>query len=110
MNVLHSRTCVSVALLAGALLAAPASARAQATAGEAIDGQYIVVLKDQTTGTGAERAKTRVRDRGGKVQREYSRVVKGFSAKLTEKALAEVRGDPAVAYVEPDRVITLDAT
>src|SRR4051812_33469129 len=110
MNVLHSRTRVSVALLAGALLVAPASAWAQATAGEAIDGQYIVVLKDQATGAGADQAKTRIRNRGGKVQREYSRVLKGFSAKLPEQALAEVRSDPAVDYVEPDRVITLDAT
>jgi subtilisin family serine protease len=109
-NVLHSRTCVSVALLAGALLVAPSSAGAQATAGEAIDGQYIVVLKDQTTGAGAQNAKTRVRERGGRVQREYSHVVNGFSAKLTQQALAEVRSDPAVDYVEPDRVITLDTT
>ena len=46
----------------------------------------------------------------GKVQREYGRVLKGFSAKLDAKALAEVRKRPAVDYVEPDRVITLDAT
>jgi subtilisin family serine protease len=108
--VLHSRTRASVALLAGALLATPASAGAQATAGEAIDGQYIVVMKDQATGAGADQAKTRVRNRGGKVQREYSRALKGFSAKLSDQALAEVRSDPAVDYVEPDRVITLDAT
>ena len=37
-------------------------------------------------------------------------MLKGFSAKLDAKALAEVRKDPAVDYVEPDRVITLDAT
>ena len=110
MNVLHTRTRVPIALLAGALFVAPSSARAQATAGEAVDGQYIVVLKDQTTGAAADKAKTRVRNRGGKVQREYSRVLKGFSAKLTKDALAEVRSDPAVDYVEPDRVITLDAT
>jgi Peptidase inhibitor I9 len=68
------------------------------------------VLKDEASGAAAEQAKTRVRNRGGQVQREYSRALKGFSAKLSKAALAEVQGDPAVAYVEPDRVITLDAT
>jgi subtilisin family serine protease len=109
--VLHPRTCVSAALLAGTLLLAPTAASAQTTtAGEAIDGQYIVVLKDQTTRAGADSAKTRVRNRGGKVQHEYGRVLNGFSATLTPKALTDVRSDPAVAYVEPDRVIALDAT
>jgi aqualysin 1 len=98
---------LTLALVAGTFVAAalPAGARAQE-----IPGQYIVVLKDQASGTAAAKAKTRVRNRGGKVQREYSRVLKGFSAKLSDEALAEVRGDPAVAYVEPDRVIELDAT
>jgi subtilisin family serine protease len=109
-QVQDSRTFVAAALLAAALLAAPSGAAAQSTAGEAIDGQYIVVLKDQTTGAGADNAKARVRNRGGKVQHEFGRVLNGFSAKLTQKALAEVRSDPAVSYVEPDRVVTLDST
>jgi subtilisin family serine protease len=95
---------VSLALVAGALVVGltPSGAAAQE-----IEGQYIVVLKQQAKG---DTAKRKVRDRGGKVQREFSRVLNGFSAKLGTKALAEVRKDPAVAYVEPDRVITLDAT
>ena len=98
---------LTLALVASTVAAAatPAGAGAQE-----IPGQYIVVLKDQASGPAADKTKTRVRNRGGKVQREYSRVLKGFSAKLTKEALAEVRGDPAVDYVEPDRVITLDAT
>ena len=102
---LHSRTCVAFALLAGALVAMPSSAGAQE-----IEGQYIVVLKDQSTGAGADRAQEKVRTRGGRVQREYGRAIKGFSAKLNAKALAAVRSDPAVDFVEPDRVITLSET
>lgn len=97
------RKCVSLAVVAGVLAAMPASASAQ----EAIDGQYIVVLKEQSSPASA---KQKVRNRGGKVQREFSRVLKGFSAELSESALADVRRDPAVAFVEPDRVIALDAT
>jgi subtilisin family serine protease len=100
--VLHTRTCVAFALLTGALVATPSSAGAQE-----IEGQYIVVLKEQSTGAGADRAQEKVRTRGGRVQREYGRAIKGFSAKLTPTALAEVRADPAVDFVEPDRVISL---
>jgi len=110
MNVVHPRTCVSSALLAGALVTVPSSAAAQEAAGQAIEGQYIVVLKDSSSGAAQDNAKQRVRDRGGKVRREYGSVIKGFAAKLSDKALAEVRSDPAVDFVEPDRVVTLDAT
>nr|WP_064750315.1 S8 family peptidase [Solirubrobacter soli] len=100
-----SRLTLALVASTVAVAATPSVAGAQE-----IPGQYIVVLKDQTSAPAADKAKTRVRDRGGKVQREYSRVLKGFSAKLGKDALAEVKSDPAVAYVEPDRVITLDAT
>jgi subtilisin family serine protease len=100
-----SRLTLVLAASTVALAATPTGAEAQE-----IPGQYIVVLKDQTSAPAADKAKTRVRDRGGRVQHEYSRVLKGFSAKLSKDALAEVKSDPAVAYVEPDRVITLDAT
>jgi subtilisin family serine protease len=104
--VLHSRTCVALALAAGGLAFAPSGAIAQ----ERIDGQYIVVLKAQSSGSAAENTKRRVRARGGQVQREFGRVLNGFSANLDDQALADVRSDPAVDYVEPDRVITLNDT
>ena len=99
------RSGISLALVAGALVvgAVPSSA----VAAQEIEGQYIVVLKEQA---GGDSAKRKARARGGKVQREFSRALNGFSATLDAKALAEVKRDPAVDYVEPDRVITLDAT
>ena len=96
---------VSLALVAGALVVGLTPSGAAAA--QEIEGQYIVVLKPQA---GGESAKRKVRARGGKVQREFSRVLDGFTAELDAAALAEVRKDPAVDYVEPDRVITLDAT
>ena len=95
----------SLALVAGALVVGLTPSGAAAA--QEIEGQYIVVLKPQAK---SETAKRKVRTRGGKVQREFSRVLNGFAAKLDATALAEVRKDPAVDYVEPDRVITLDAT
>ena len=97
----------TLALLAAALVVVPSSAQAQ----EAIDGQYIVVLKDNASTASADRAKTKARDRGGRIQREsFGRVLNGFSAKLDSKALAAVKQDAAVDFVEQDRVIRLSAT
>jgi subtilisin family serine protease len=99
---------LTLALVASTVVVAatPAGAGAQ----QAIPDQYIVVFKDQASGSATATAKTRVRHRGGRVQREFSRALRGFAGTLTKQALDEVRGDPAVAYVEPDRVISLDAT
>lgn len=97
----------TLALLAAALVVVPSSAQAQ----EAIDGQYIVVLKDDASTASADRAKTRARDRGGRIQREsFGRVLNGFSATLDSKALAAVKADAAVDFVEQDRVVRLNAT
>jgi aqualysin 1 len=103
--VLHARTRRTLALAAGVLVLAPASALAQE-----VEGQYIVVFKGQSSRAEGEATKSKVRREGGRVQHEYSRVLNGFSAKLDRQALADVRNDPNVAYVEPDRVITLSAT
>lgn len=96
----------TLALLIAALAVVPSSAQAQ----EKIDGQYIVVLKSGAGTTSVDRAKDKARDRGGRVQRSYSTAIKGFSAKLNKQALAAVKQDPAVAFVEQDQEISLDAT
>jgi len=98
---------VTLALLAAALVVVPSSAQAQ----EKIDGQYIVVLKENASTASADRAKEKARDRGGRIQREsFGRVLNGFSAKLDGKALAAVKQDAAVDFVEQDQVIRLSAT
>ena len=81
----RSRVALSLGLIGCALAVTPSVAAAQPLAGAAIGGQYIVVLKPSTSTTVVNRTKTRVRNRGGKVQREYSRALKGFSAKLSKR-------------------------
>jgi subtilisin family serine protease len=95
---------VALALAAGLCAAAPAGAQ------EPIDGQYIVVLKDGTSSSTAVKTRERARSRGGAVEHVYSRVLNGFSAQLNHDALAAVKADPNVAYVEQDRVVRLDTT
>jgi subtilisin family serine protease len=105
--VFHSRLRIAaLTLTAGVVLVAtPSSAPAQE-----IPGHYIVVLKPEASGAALTRSKDRARSRGGRLQHQYSSVIKGFSAKLDRAALAAVKDDPNVAYVEPDRVVTLSDT
>jgi subtilisin family serine protease len=95
---------LTAALAAALIAAAPAGAQ------EPIEGQYIVVLKDGTTSTTATQSRERARARGGAVEHVYSRVLNGYSARLDRNALAAVKADPNVAYVEQDRLVHLDTT
>ncbi|MFI7432991.1 S8 family peptidase [Micromonospora haikouensis] len=119
------RLGVLAGMLTGALvttLAVPASA-APGAAGpgrpapaplrpggpEAAPDRYIVVLADPPAGTDratrtarTSRAAAVAERAGGTVLNRYTRVLDGYAAQLTPAALAAVRADPAVAYVERD--------
>ena len=80
----------------------------------AIDGQYIVVMKDQAKAGNGFRAsaksdnaavRSKAEEAGGKVKFTYDAAINGFAATLSDSALAEVRNDPAVDYVEADGVV-----
>ena len=88
---------------------APAPLRGANTPG-AIEGRYIVVMKSATGTDAVERVERKARGRGGRVARQYRRALTGFTAELSDAALAEVRNDPDVAYVERDAVVSIDAT
>ena len=96
----------ALGLVAGLCMLAPGAASAQ----EPIAGQYIVVLKDGTSTTTAVKSRERARSRGGDVEHVYTHVLQGYSAKLDKQALAAVKADPNVDYVEQDRVVGLDTT
>ena len=112
-----ARSARALTVAAIALATAPASALAQSppaplqpVAGAVIPGQYIVVLKNGKGAAAAERVERRARGRGGRVERQYRRAINGFAGRLSDDALADVRRDPDVAYVEPDTVVTANAT
>lgn len=77
---------------------------------EAIDGQYIVVLKANAAKQARDKVKNDAVSNGGEVRFVYRSTISGFAAKLPEKALQAVRNNPNVAYVEADQRVTLDAT
>jgi subtilisin family serine protease len=109
-----ARGARAITVAALALAVAPASALAQSSAAplvgtaqpNQIPGQYIVVLKNGRGAANADRVERRARDRGARVNRQYRRVLNGFAAQLTDSALADVRNDADVAYVEADQVVT----
>lgn len=110
----------AIALAAGRLVVAftPCAAFAQASRAplhglgkrDQVKGNYIVVSKNATSASTADRVENKARGGGGRVARRYRRSLNGFAATLPAAALEAVRDDPAVAYVEPDSVVYPDET
>jgi aqualysin 1 len=95
--------------------AAPAGAQRSpapllAAAGEALPGQYIVVFQPEVSAqAGVEPLMAQVHALGVTEQYVFTDALQGFSAQLSADALAALRGNPAVAYVEQDEVIKISA-
>lgn len=78
--------------------------------GEVIPNSYIVVLKDGPLASLKARAKA-ANLVGGPASFVYDGgALNGYAATLTPEALATVRRDPDVAYVEQDQVVSLETT
>ncbi|MFJ8577709.1 S8 family peptidase [Micromonospora sp. NPDC093277] len=100
-------------------LAAPTGDIRYAAATDAVSGSYLVVLKSDTVGSvNSLAASAAVPDRaaglakryGGSVGTVWSAALTGYSAKMSEGQARRLAADPAVAYVEQDRVVTVQAT
>ena len=90
-----------LALIALLVAAAPA-AWAKPRAPERLDGRYIVVYERSVDRPVGE-TKRLERAEGFESRLRYRRALKGFAARLTAEQVREVRSDPAVAFVAPDR-------
>lgn len=49
------------------------------------------------------------RGRGFRADHVYSAAIRGFAARLTARQIADLENDPAVAYIEPDGIMTIVA-
>ena len=76
-----------------------------------IPNQYIVVLKDDVADVDGEAIRLS-RDFGGdrNAGHTYQRALKGFSVRMPEQQALRLAGDPRVAFVEEDSVVSLGAT
>jgi aqualysin 1 len=73
-----------------------------------IAGRYIVVFKQSVANPAAEAANA-IRS-GGHVHHVYSAAIKGFAATLPDSALAGLRNNPLVEYIEQDQTVSLTQT
>jgi subtilisin family serine protease len=97
-----------LALTLVALAVAPGGASAAGRPD--VTDRYIVVLRADASDASVDRARSKARVAGGDVDRVYRKAVRGFAGRLSKKALADVRADPAVAFVERDAVLSIDTT
>ncbi|MFC4145339.1 S8 family serine peptidase [Micromonospora mangrovi] len=114
-------TAAAAALTAAATpaLAAPTGQIRNAGAPDAISGSYLVVLKGDAVGAANSlaartavpaRAATLSKRYGGAVGDVWSAALTGYSAKMSVGQARRLAADPAVAYVEQDRVVTAQGT
>ena len=94
---------VLVVFICGALTTGAPALAAQGRSGERIPGRYIVAVKK----AGDPAAVARRHHAAG---RHVFRTLHGFAARLDARQVRALRNSPRVAYVEPDRVVTLAAT
>lgn len=117
----HSR-CLKAAAISLAVLLGGAAHAQQIQAMDSpdrINGQYIVVLKDQPAVSAANsnswvasQADGLMRRYGGHKQgRHFHRVLKGFAVRnLNSLQAKRLAADPMVAYVEADQAVSIRAT
>lgn len=90
---------------AGADDLAPVLGRGAATA---VKGRYIVVMKDGVSLRSTRTARQVAVSRGATVHYDYRSTIRGFAARLPDRAVRALRRDPRVAYIEADRRVSID--
>lgn len=76
---------------------------------DAVQGQYIVVFNDDVDDP-EERTKVKAQRGNARVTQTYTGALKGFAAELSDEAVAELRNDTDVAYIEQDATISIETT
>ncbi|GAA1476196.1 hypothetical protein GCM10009623_06420 [Nocardioides aestuarii] len=94
--------------------AAPAKDRPAPLVGadraSAIDGSYIVVMEGRASKSEGRAAASDARDLGARKVQRFTSAIEGFSAKLSDRAVEELRANPDVAFIEADQRVSIDAT
>ncbi|RKN47043.1 S8 family peptidase [Streptomyces hoynatensis] len=112
---------VAAATLLGLGLGAAVPAVAQADDGargviagagsaDAIDGSYIVILKDSAFSATSQRAETLADSHDAKVTTVYRHALNGFAAEMSEADALELAADPAVQEVVQNETVHVAET
>ncbi|HEX6149472.1 S8 family serine peptidase [Nocardioides sp.] len=75
----------------------------------AIDGRYIVVMEGRASSADARAAVSRAKAEGASGVDRFT-TIEGFAAALSDSAVAALRQDPHVAYIEADQRVAIDTT
>ena len=75
-------------------------AAVEKSAGQAVPGRYIVVLRDDANARNV--AEEHSRRLGAEVTSIYEHALRGYAAKIPSARLSEVKSDPRVLFVQPD--------
>ena len=124
MSVRNGKTQLCLhALAAATLLAMAPATSAEAAdlrfAAKPIEGQYIVVLKDNAASLGNEQssrpkvaavANEMALMHRASLVRSYDRALRGFVVKASDRALARMLADKRVEYIEEDGIVHASAT
>ena len=105
---MRTRTCATLAIAALAVLCACASALAEPREPGRAPAAYIVVFHGDVGDADGKTARLE-RARGFRARFRYARALKGFAARLTDRQADELRADPDVAFVAPDRTVRASA-
>lgn len=70
-----------------------------------IDGRYVVVYKNQAVNSAAKTTAARERQLGFNASYIYRHALEGFAAELNSRQLRALRADPAVDFVNKDRIV-----
>lgn len=103
-------TVAAAALLGGTLSGIATAKPAASSEPGVVKDSYIVVLRDTVSPLDALTTRLGVAKQGGLVNFTYSSALKGFAATLSPSAVDTLRRNPLVAAVEPNRILTVDAT
>lgn len=118
----HRLSLLSAAIAAATICSAAASPAMAAdfrTVENPVEGQYIVVFRDSAAALANENsrrpkvpaaARAIAADHGARVVRSYEHVLRGFTARADDAALARLLADPRVEYVEEDGHVSIDTT
>jgi subtilisin len=84
-------------------------AAAEKSAGHVVPGRYIVVLKDDADAKNVAEAHSR--RLGVEITSTYQHALRGYAAKIPSARLSQVKSDPRVKFIQPDRTaVAFDQT
>ena len=101
---------VAVAAPASAVSAAPAEAAVRPVSGAVVANSYIAVFASSSGAAAASDAARLAGRHGATVDRTYAAGLRGFSFTGTAQAARRIAADPAIAYVQPNAIVSLTAT